>query len=78
MSNDIGTHIGYSIAMGVPHYLFKQKLSLRGKGAEYMIDKYNQIRIKEYNELIGVFGCDSEIITSGQLDVIKKYWGHWT
>ena len=78
MSNDIGTHIGYSIAMGVPHYLFKQKLSLKGKGAEYMIDKYNQIRIKEYNELIGVFGCDSEIITSDQLDVIKKYWGHWT
>ena len=34
--------------------------------------------IKEYNELIGVFGCDSEIITSDQLDVIKKYWGHWT
>ena len=24
MSNDVGTHIGYSIAMGVPHYIFNQ------------------------------------------------------
>jgi hypothetical protein len=77
MSNDIGTHIGYSVAMGVPHYIFKQKVELVGGGIEYSMDKYNQIRVKEYNEMIEAFGRKATFITDEQVSIVKKYWGQW-
>lgn len=77
MSNDIGTHIGYSVAMGVPHYIFKQKVEIVGDGIEYSNDKYNEIRAREYNELIEAFGKKTSIITDKQIEIVKKYWGQW-
>jgi len=77
MSNDIGTHIGYSIAMGVPHYLYKQKIKLISNAAEYSFDKCNQNRLREYNEMIESFGSLSFSITDEQISVVKKYWGQW-
>lgn len=75
MSNDLGTHIGYSVAMGVPHYIFKQKVEIEGFGIEYASDIHNQIRAREYNEIIDIFSSKAPVITERQKEVVAYYWG---
>lgn len=43
MSNDLGTHIGYIVALNGPHYMFKQKveLNLEHEDAKIVTDLHN-------------------------------------
>lgn len=73
MGNDVGTHVGYSIAMGVPHYIFNQLVVERGTGKEY--GKGSPIVEKEYEEIRNAFSIKEPIITKEQLKVVSYYWG---
>lgn len=75
MSNDVGTHIGYSIAMGVPHYIFKQEIYMEGHAEEYSLDETQRIRATEYKEIISVFNHYNESITKEQKRIVDYYWG---
>ena len=77
MSNDVGTHIGYSVAMGVPHYLFKQKvISENVDGSPLQSDnRINSTRKREYDKLYEVFSSKEPIITQNQKEMVNFYWG---
>lgn len=77
MSNNLGTHVGYSIAMGKPHYMFSQKCTYEGKGVEQEnagkdMDKYQE-RISTFQE---VFGNYQYCISKEQLELVRYYWGY--
>jgi hypothetical protein len=77
MSNSIGTHLGYTVCMGKPHYLFRQKI-------DYDI---NNIKIENYitnnpyynveTEFCKLFGHYSTEITQKQIELVEQYWGKW-
>jgi hypothetical protein len=77
MSNDVGTHIGYCIALGTPHYLFKQKILVEFKDNNHnrALEYSNIIRQKEYEEIFGAFNSSKPIITNRQRKIVEKYWG---
>lgn len=79
MSNDLGTHVGYSIALERPHYIFKQKveLNLDKEDANIVADLKNTeaARIKEYDEIQKAFGKYSYEITDEQRKIVAYYWG---
>lgn len=76
MSNDVGTHVGYSITMNVPHYIFKQPIEILGcDGIEYSKSTYNEIRHKEFNEIIKAFNIKENTITENQRNIVNYYWG---
>lgn len=76
MSNALGTHIGYSVALGKPHYLFKQKNSYCGKNL-YIENKNKDLKVLEDRKQVfyDLFGVYEERITKEQIDVVKYYWG---
>lgn len=71
MSNDVGTHVGYSIAMGVPHYIYDQHINEGVREDE----KRHQIRMKEYGEIKDAFSSKEPVITKKQKDLVDFYWG---
>ena len=76
MSNNIGTHIGYSVCMGKPHYLYAQESEYVNAGTSTKIDI--DPSFKEIKKQFRIqFGTYSEVITPGQLELVKKYWGEW-
>lgn len=72
MSNDIGTHIGYSIALGVPHYVYDQPVKLKETGEDTELDP---IRAKEYKEIKSAFSSKKEEISDAQKKIVNYYWG---
>lgn len=79
MSNDLGTHVGYSVALNRPHYMFKQKveLNLEHEDAKIISDLKNiqPDFDKERNEIQRVFGEYRQEITEEQRKVVAYYWG---
>lgn len=76
ISNNIGTHIGYSICLGTPHYIFNQDItSIKKAASAQASDHLQAIRDREYAEIKAVFNSREPIITSEQIAVVKKYWG---
>jgi len=72
MSNNVGTHVGYSIAMGVPHYIYDQHINEGVREDE----KRHQIRMKEYGEIKDAFNSKDPVITKRQMELVDFYWGH--
>jgi hypothetical protein len=82
MSNAIGTHIGYSICMGKPHYLLYQPM-------EYVFSNTASDKLKDFQileiaekqtlslEFAKIFGVFSWNITREQINLCKKYWGEF-
>ncbi|MDR0680864.1 MAG: hypothetical protein LBG15_03275 [Dysgonamonadaceae bacterium] len=73
MSNNIGTHLGYSICMGKAHYLFNQTV-------EYIVNGSSKINAKVYPDtpkFYDLFGNYPANITSEQKELIERYWGKW-
>lgn len=75
MSNSIGTHVGYCVYMGKPHYSFKQWY-------EYDIVLHSekdtakaQGELFEQEVVRDAFSSCEEAITEQQLSICKKYWG---
>ena len=78
MSNSVGTHVGYSIYLGKPHYLYEQTCvqvaATKTDAAEYEND-FAESSCVEKSEVLRVFSHYSETITSEQREVCEKYWG---
>ena len=79
MSNDIGTHIGYCIALSKPHYLYKQKIVIDNICVPLeAITRNRKISIerdKEYNSITRAFNKFSFEITKEQRTLVNYYWG---
>lgn len=86
LSNSIGTHIGYCIYMGKPHYIFKGNVKYveagddkRGSERELnqrqgsVLESFNQVKEEIYN----CFSNEGNEITKEQINCIKKYWGNF-
>jgi hypothetical protein len=74
MSNDIGTHLGYSICMDKPHYLFNQEVIYDISNNAYKIDDKKYIYETPFYELFGHYPAH---ITPEQIDLVERYWGKW-
>ncbi|PKG87103.1 hypothetical protein CXF91_13905 [Planococcus sp. Urea-3u-39] len=77
ISNSIGTHIGYSVAMGKPHTVIKQDLEY--KGATDLDLKSESVlatsSFLEKEEVFKVFKDFDEQISEKQKEICNKYWG---
>lgn len=79
MANDIGTHLGYCVYLGKPHYLTKQTINHE---VTDVVNKKNTKEAKErqkesdnvYN-ITKLFSEYSENITADQYDLISYLWG---
>ena len=73
MSNSVGTHIGYCIALNKPHYIFKMPRTVIGKDYKYLeeasLDTEVILKItKEFSTL-------TDTITPKQYEIVEQYWG---
>jgi len=76
ISNNIGTHIGYSICLGTPHYIFDQEIiEIKKTASAHASDHLQEIRDREYAEIKSVFNSRESVITPEQIAMVKKYWG---
>jgi hypothetical protein len=82
VSNSLGTHLGYSIYLGKPHTIFKQKIIHDTSDKKYL--KYDRSIFNEetWNSFITEkrdverFFLDySTSISKEQYDIVDKYWG---
>jgi len=76
-SNQLGTHIGYSVFLGKPHFLEKEIINYQGKKgipnpADEFYNKNIHPDISEVQEAFNEFRYD---ISQKQKDIIDKYWG---
>jgi hypothetical protein len=80
MSNQVGTHIGYCVALKKAHWLFTQNIHYTGKRAHsFNEEQDNKIKyMKEIADLSNAFGKYQETITKSQLDLVRYYWGEFT
>jgi hypothetical protein len=73
MSNNIGTHLGYSVCMGKAHYLFNQTI-------EYIVTGSNKIDAEVYPDIpkfYELFGHYTANITPEQKELVEQYWGKY-
>ncbi len=78
ISNSVGTHIGYSVALGIPHTIIKQKMEYKSDSKFDVKDVpnlYLESSILQKKEVEEYFLKYSEEITKEQLQVCNKYWG---
>ena len=73
MTNDIGSHIGYSICMERPVYFFSQSVSVTQQHLDEIDDGKVVVRTK-CRELFGEFSFE---ITQPQIEFVTQYWGAW-
>ncbi len=76
-SNQIGTHIGYCIALGKPHFLIDMKIDLTADTAEFReeIERGLAELHKVPPELYTAFSEVRDDISTSQQEVIARYWG---
>ena len=74
ISNDAGTHIGYSIYMNKPHILFHKfpRLETNKKRKELLLDLWSS---KPYIETLEAFSKVNFNITAKQRKIIHQYFG---
>lgn len=77
MSNSCGTHIGYCICQGKPHYYFNQKIEYEhdDDSSNRIENGSNEIRKNFCSEVNKIFGFYSEGILKEQTKFVEKYWG---
>jgi len=79
MSNGLGTHLGYCVALDRPHYFFRQETASSepdGKVIDLVcFDEVKSKYLKEEWDVVRHFINYSETITPEQLEVVHKYWG---
>lgn len=79
ISNSIGTHIGYSIALNIPHTVIPQQIDYDMTNKlekENVPVLYNSSSVYEKKEVEKEFLNYSEKITKSQIDICNKYWGN--
>ena len=82
VSNYPGTHVGYCIYMGKPHWLIEQKVvrkPITEKGFHNLFTIRNDSEFasleSELREVSTAFTDYSENISEHQLELVEKYWG---
>jgi hypothetical protein len=83
VANSIGTHLGYCIYMGKPHYIYNQKVDYVSSKDSNVIVSSNRIRNAnqlitldhERDEIYRCFSNVSLIISDEQRKCVDKYWG---
>lgn len=75
MSNGVGTHVGYCIALGKPHFIFEQKHDWDEE--EHPITGTPVVDVYEYDpdSISGFFSEPVDEITREQYSVVSEYWG---
>lgn len=73
MSNEVGTHVGYLIALGCPHYIFKQKMIELHEYSNEETDYYSND--KDFNLIRDAFSSKKPVITEEQKKIVDHYWG---
>lgn len=79
MSNGVGTVMGYSVYMGIPHYFHDCAIIPTADTEEILVREYTPWHEKELSpdclEVQSAFSTLDESITPRQQSVVKKYWG---
>ncbi|MBN2725411.1 MAG: hypothetical protein JXR95_15205 [Deltaproteobacteria bacterium] len=76
MSNLLGTHLGYCIALGKPHYYFAHMVVQTGPKVDAAFEgERGQLIAQEKKLFAEMFGKYSEKITTEQLKLVHRYWG---
>lgn len=82
MSNEVGTHVGYCVHLGKPHYLFQQEME-RIATKEGEAERHNKLSNKnevdrmnaERREISNLFSTHNHKLSQDQIDAVAKYWG---
>lgn len=76
VSNQMGTHVGYSIALGVPHWFISTgTLSLDNPQGVAFDHGVNHEPPPHVREMMGVFAERVDAITPEQRNLAEWYWG---
>lgn len=78
ISNNVGTHIGYSIALKVPHTILSEevKYNTASKVDEKDVTTlHNPYAVLEKRLVREVFEKHSDYITQGQIRICERFWG---
>jgi hypothetical protein len=81
MSNRMGTHIGYCLALNKPHYVYKQEhneqfVGSRSSEDKIQTDKYKYLTNIESVKIESLFLNDDFVITKDQIDIVNEFWGN--
>ena len=77
ISNSVGTHVGYSIALNKPHCIFEQKIDSQAEQIKSSLH-VDQNRKKADEERADIARCFSHLprlITEEQKKIVNRYWG---
>jgi len=82
ISNSTGTHIGYSLFLNKPNYLFKQKVALvsKSKSGDNLLSNHYHPEVTSTKErdnqlLYDTFSVFEEKISSNQYELANYIWG---
>lgn len=79
VSNSVGTHVGYSVALGRGHTILPQTVVHKGLTRAHLSHELAGVDLDtrefERTEVLDAFSKYEEIITAHQASVIDKYWG---
>lgn len=78
-SNSVGTHIGYCVYFGKPHYIYRQAYKTVGATrSDVEVDPTEglaQSSAIESAEISDAFAVCAETVTNRQYEVCNEYWG---
>lgn len=75
VSLDVGTHVGYCVALNKPHYIIGEKHYYAGIDKEELAIHYRGERASCYKEILKAFSRYEKVITKEQYSIINRYWG---
>jgi len=78
ISNGVGTHVGYCVALGKPHMVLDGNFALVGaeeKLAESAPTYGTELTKHQMDEIKSAFSQFAETITTEQREVVREYWG---
>lgn len=78
LSNSVGTHVGYSIALKKPHTILKQHIDYNVKdkdGEKQIVNTKLKSSLIQKNEVYTAFSKYNEKITKEQINICNFYWG---
>lgn len=77
LSNAVGTHIGYCVALEKPHYLVDEGFEEVATNVveRDLYSNFQEIRAVEMEEVGKQFRSYSTDILAAQRDIVDKYWG---
>lgn len=78
ISNNIGTHIGYTILLNVPHTILRQDIkyiSTKVDSKKHIENIYDNLAVMQKKEIFEAFREYVPKITETQRRICDKYWG---